>query len=140
MFFPDERVVAHRREHLEVGRERLEHDLESNLVVAGCRAAMGNRGGAELSCGSGKMLSLHAALGADTKRIQVAAPDVAHDQVLDDGIEEFLARIDLDMLDGAELGGFRGQRTARVVVEAAGIDRRGYHRAAVGLLQPRHTK
>ena len=101
---------------------------------------MGNRGGAELSRGCGKVLSLHAALGADTQRIEVAAPDVAHDQVLDDGLEEFLTRIDLDVFNGAELSGFRGQRAACVIVETAGIDRRGDHRAAIGLLEPRHTK
>ena len=58
--------------------------------------------GAELLRELREVLRLQAALGADAKRVHVAALDVAHDQELQHLVEELGPRLDEPVVDGAE--------------------------------------
>ena len=132
--------VAHRREHLELRRQRAQRDFEAHLVVAGRGAAVRDHVGAELARHARDGLRLHDALGADAQRIELAAPHVAHDQEAQHLLEIVRARIDLVMLDGAERVRALAQRARRGRIDAAGVDRDGDDRAAVVLGQPRHQE
>ena len=71
LFLALERLVAHRREHFEVRRQRAQRDFEAHLVVAGGRAAVRDHVRAELARHARDGLRLHHALGAHAQRIQL---------------------------------------------------------------------
>jgi hypothetical protein len=85
-------------------------------------------------------LRLHHALGADAQRVELAAPHVADDQVLQHLLEVVRARIDLVMLDGAECQRTFMQCLCSGRVDAAGVHRHGDDRALIVFLQPRHEE
>jgi hypothetical protein len=115
-------LVAHRRDDLEVRRQRAQRDFEAHLVVAGGGAAVRDAAAAELARHQRDGLRLHHALGADAQRIELAAAHVAHDQELQHLLEIVRARVDLVVLDGA-------QRLARSAgLGGGGVDAAGVHR------------
>ena len=95
-------LVAHRREDLELRRERAQRHLEAHLVVAGGGAAVRDHVRAELARQLRDGLRLQHALGADAQRIEVAAPHVAHDQEPQHLLEVRGPRVDEVMRDGAQ--------------------------------------
>src|SRR5690606_21457881 len=95
---------------------------------------------AELARDLGQILRLDPALGADAERIQVAAADVAEDQVLQHLLEELAARVEQEMPLRAERAGALAERGGRGRVEAAGVDRDGHDRPLVGLREPRDAE
>ena len=140
LFVAHPAVVAHRREDLEARHQRAQRNLEAHLVVAGRRAAVGDRRRAAFFCECGKAFGLQSTLGADTQGIGLAAQHVAGDQETDDVVEEGLLRIDQHVFYGAELQRALFQRFGGARVDAAGVDARGNDFAAVVLLQPRHAE
>ncbi len=140
LFLALERLVAHRREHFEVRRERAQRDFEPHLVVAGRGAAVRDHVRAELARDARDGLRLHHALGADAQRIHVAAAHVAHDQEAQHLLEVIGARIDLVMRDGAERERALVQRLRGGGVDAAGVDGDGDDRTAGVLGHPRHEE
>ena len=137
---PLPRVVAHGREDRELRRDGLEHDLEAHLVVAGGRAAVRDGVGAELLRELREVLRLQAALGADAKRVHVAAPHVAHDQELEDLVEE-LGRASIEpVLARAERARALVELPRRGGVDAAAVHGDRDDGAPVGLLEPRDAE
>ena len=101
LFLALERLVAHRRDHFELRRERAHRHFEAHLVVAGGGAAVRDGIRAELARHQRDGLRLHDALGAHAQRIELAAAHVAHDEEAQHLLEVVRARVDLVMLDGA---------------------------------------
>ena len=140
LFLAHPAVVAHGRQHLETGVQCPQRDLEAHLVIAGRRAAVGDRRRAALARDLCEFLRLQAAFGADTQRIGVAAQDIARNQVADDGLEELLLGIDQDVFDRAEGQRPLLERFGRLVIDAARIDAGRHDVAAVVLLEPGHAE
>ena len=80
LFRPLERAVAHRRDDLEIRRQRAQRHFEAHLIVARGGAAVRDHLGFERQRHLRDGLRLQHALGADAQRIDIAAADVAHDQ------------------------------------------------------------
>src|SRR6185437_11287760 len=72
-------LVAHGREHLQIGRERAQRDLEAHLVVARAGAAVGDGVAAELHGYTGEGLRLHDPRGTHAQWVELAAAYVSHD-------------------------------------------------------------
>ena len=98
LFLALEGLVAHRRDHFELRRERAQRHFETHLVVARGRAAVRDGIRAELARHQRDGLRLHDALGAHAQRIELAAAHVAHDQEAQHLLEVVGARVDLVML------------------------------------------
>ena len=64
-----ESLIPHRRQHLQVRRQRAQRHLEAHLVVAGRGTAVRDHVRPEPVCHAGDGLRLHDALGADTQGI-----------------------------------------------------------------------
>jgi hypothetical protein len=133
-------VIADRREDRQLRRDGLQHDLEPHLVVARRSAAVGDGIGAELRCELREVFRLQAALGADRQRVHVAAPHVAHDQILDDAVEELRPRFDEAVIDGAKRPRALVERTGGGRIDAAAIDGHRHDGPVVSLLEPRHAE
>ena len=123
LFLALEGLVAHRREHFQVRRQRAQRHLEAHLVVAGGGAAVRDHVGAQLARHARDGLRLHHALGAHAQRIHLAAPHVAHDQEAQHLLEVVGARIDLVMRDGAQRQRALMQRLRGGRIDAAGVHR-----------------
>ncbi len=101
LFLALERLVAHRRDHLELRRERAHRHFEAHLVIAGRRAAVRDGIRAELARHERDLLRLHDALRAHAQWIELSAAHVAHDEETQHLLEVIRARVDLVVRDGA---------------------------------------
>ncbi len=79
--------------------------VEPDLVVTCPGGTMGHGICAGLLHLAGDHLGLHNTFGRDRQRIDLAAKDIALDEVADPAVKNFLAGIDGDVLKGPE--GFR---------------------------------
>ena len=95
---------------------------------------------AELACPFSNGLRLHHPLGADAQRIQLAALDIADDQVLQHLLEVTLFGLDQNVILRAKGPGALIEHPGRVGIYTARIDGDGDDGATVVLLEPRHQE
>ncbi len=140
LVLPLECLVAHGREHFQVGRQGSQRHFKAHLIVACGRAAVGDHVCAQLPRHVGDGLCLHDALGADAQWIELPAAYVAHDQKAQHLVKIIGACVNLMMLDSAQRLGTLRQGPGSRGVDAAGIDRDGDDRPLVILRDPRNEK
>ncbi len=123
-----------RRDHLDVGVERIIGELEAHLVVALARGAMRH------GIGAGQLGDLDLALGDQrpgdrgAEQIDALIERVRPEHGEDEIAHELLAQIlDEDLLDAEQLGLLAGGRKLLALAEIGG---EGHDLAPIGLLQP----
>ena len=101
---------AHRGDDLQVGGERLEGDVEADLVVALAGAAVGDGLGLVLAGGIDHQLGDERPAQRGGQRILALVHGAGHQGGPDEAIDEQVAGVDGDGVDGAGLEGLLADR------------------------------
>ena len=128
--------LAPRRDHLDVGLQRIGRELEAHLVVALAGRAMGDRVGADLARDLDQPLGDQRPRDRGAEQIEAFVLGVGAEHREDEVAHEFLAQIldeDVLRLDAEHLG--LGARRLELLALAE-IGGEGHDLAAVGRLQP----
>ncbi len=128
--------LAHRGDDLQIGGERLEGDVEADLVVALAGAAVGDGLGLVLVGGIDHELGDERPAQRGRQRILALVHGAGHQGRQDEAIDEQVAGVDGDGVDRPGLHGLLLDLLD--VLALAEVDREGDHVEVVLLADPRH--
>ena len=127
--------LAHRRDHLEVGRERRDRRLDAHLVVALAGAAVGDRVGVVLARGVAGELGQQGPAERGEQRIAALVAGVRADRRGHVVAGELLLGVHHEALDGPEVEGLLPHRV-EVVGRLAQVDAERHDLGVVLVLDP----
>ena len=126
---------AHRRDHLQLGRQRRDRGLDADLVVALAGAAVGDRVAAAGAGVLDRELGDQGPAERGEQRVAGAVDGVGPDRRSDEVGGELLAGVDDVDLAGAELAGLRLDHV-EVLAGLAEVDRQAHDLGFVAILDP----
>ena len=127
--------LAHRRDDLQVGRERRDRRLDAHLVVALAGAAVGDRVGAVLARRVAGQLGQQRAAERGEQRVAALVAGVRPDRRGHVVARELLLGVHHEALDGAQVEGLLAHRV-EVVGRLAQVDAERHHLGVVLVLDP----
>ena len=140
LMFPLEGVVPDGSQYLQSRCECPQRDFESNLIVSCRSAAVGNSLDASLFGKIRELSRLQATLSTHAKRIQIAPPDIPHDQEPNHFVKKRLASLDQYVIDGTQGQGAFTQSVCGFRIQPTGIDGGCNDLPLIGFFEPGDTK